>query len=112
MEAGMSLLEAVTLGATVLFVVAVFYATTLTGRRMLRDAGRLRLFELLGARGLALPAAEGEATARDSALAVRRCAACHAHAECDRLLATRDWQRLQQICPNATYVENVAAAAR
>jgi hypothetical protein len=79
-------------------------------RRMMRDDGQLRLTQVLGARGLALPL-EGDLQIRNAALAVRRCVACREHEACDRLLAARDWEGLREICPNTTYI-GVAATPR
>jgi hypothetical protein len=103
----MSTLTVVSLGIIALFLAAALYAAIATGRRMLRDAGPLRLFRLTQARGLALPVAEDEAGIRAVAVAARRCAGCAEHEECDRLLAGRNFGALARICPNTRYVDRL-----
>jgi hypothetical protein len=103
----MSALAVATLSLLVLLLASAVYGAVSTGRRMLRDAGTLRLLDLAQARGLSLPGEADEPGLRAFALAARRCAGCTVHGECDRLLAGRNFRALARICPNTRYVDRL-----
>jgi hypothetical protein len=100
------------LGAIAAFVAFFLYAAIVVGRRLFRDDGRLRLVEAVRGQGRVLPEPENEAAGHGIARAARRCVACAAHAQCDELLAARDWKALRAICPNTDYIELLAAPSR
>ena len=103
----MDALMAVFLGAIAVLFASALYAAVVTGRRMMREDGRLRLFDAVRGQGLALPGPLNESEVHEAALAARRCAACAGHARCDELLAAGDWNALREICPNTAYIDRL-----
>lgn len=98
------MIELATLSLLLLLGAGALWATGIIARRMWHDSGRLRLAEVLRAKGLGLQP-EGEAEMLKAAHAVRRCAGCAAHERCDTLIAAADWKGLRAICPNTSYID-------
>lgn len=103
----MSVLAVAALVLLALLLASALYGAISTGRRMLRDGGKLRLLDLAQVRGVSLPGEADEPGLRAFALAARRCAGCTVHDECDRLLAGRNFRALARICPNTRYVDRL-----
>lgn len=106
----MNALLAVFLGVIAVLLAFALYAAVVTGRRMMRADGRLRLFDAVRGQDLALPGPQNETAVHDAALAVRRCVVCAQHARCDTLLAARDWNALREICPNTAYIDRLRSS--
>jgi hypothetical protein len=68
-----------------------------------RAVERLRLYEMVRLRGVALP--RDRASLRDVAAAERRCLACSSKQMCDELLRSGRSGGYRQFCPNALYLE-------
>ena len=83
-------------------VAPVVYATR---KRIGLPAGRLELWSVLNRRGLS--AAEAAAEPRQLAIALRRCALCPSVEQCNRWLELGARERLEDFCPNATYVKEL-----
>jgi hypothetical protein len=86
---------------------AGIYAAAVSGWRMLRHDGRLRLTEALQGQRLALPESERPAAVRALGTATRRCILCAEHARCDKALEAGDWNTLREICPNTAYIDGL-----
>jgi hypothetical protein len=76
-------------------------------RRRGRENRRLRLREVIAARGLVIPRIKGEAARNAAALAIFRCRACGHEPACDRLAGERDWPALRAICPNTRFIDRL-----
>ena len=78
-------------------------------RKLLGRGDRLRLPEMVDARGARFPEYLHEAAAHDLARAVRRCEKCNAKALCDLYLAAGNADAYRGFCPNGPYVEALRA---
>ena len=68
---------------------------------------RLRLAEVMRARGAYLPEQLAPAAARDFDKAKQRCADCHQKELCDELLARGAKEGYGRFCPNAPYIDQL-----
>ncbi|TAK82073.1 MAG: hypothetical protein EPO20_23650 [Betaproteobacteria bacterium] len=82
-------------------------AVFVSGRRVVRDTGRLRLTEVMQYRGASLPDPLDEAGARYHAHAVRICIACPNKPLCDEWLRAGRPANSCAFCPNAHYIEHL-----
>jgi hypothetical protein len=108
-EHGMSALTISILAAFAVIAALFSYAALVSGWRLFRGDGRLRLIEAVRGQGLTLPAMDTQRAARDGARATRRCLSCASHARCDDILAARDWNALREICPNTLHIDRLRA---
>jgi len=72
--------------------------------RLRRDLANLELWEILRRRGL-----RDAANRQPQALsqAVERCTACRSSAECSRLLAVEQDEKIAAFCPNLMYLSHL-----
>jgi hypothetical protein len=75
--------------------------------RAKRGSKPLRLHEVMRRRGARLPEPFSPGTARDAALAARRCVTCGSQALCDELLRAGRSSGYGVFCPNAHYIEQL-----
>ncbi|HEX6689962.1 MAG TPA: DUF6455 family protein, partial [Burkholderiales bacterium] len=105
---GMSSVLMVSLLAVFVAVLVLFsYAVVVEGWRIFRSDSRLRLLEAIRGQRLPEPALDSERAARNAARATQRCLSCASQARCDKVLATRDWKALREICPNTAYIDSL-----
>ena len=102
-------MEAAVIAALTVFLgfptaVLLFAAYECTRERRGNENRRLRLKEVIAARGLVVPPIKGPAARSAAALAILRCRACGQEPSCDRLAAARNWSALDAICPNASFL--------
>jgi hypothetical protein len=86
---------------------ACIYAAAVSGWRMARHDGRLRLAEALQGQRLSMPGSERPAAVLALGTATRRCILCAEHARCDKALEAADWNTLREICPNTAYIDRL-----
>ncbi|HZM32958.1 MAG TPA: DUF6455 family protein [Burkholderiales bacterium] len=97
--------------ALVLLVTVLLAASVGVGwYRVMAADGRLRLWEAMRRRRLAPEDAAGHE--RGLAVAVRRCVVCSSHQECQHWLDTRTDAPGAALCPNVTFMENLAREKR
>jgi hypothetical protein len=80
------------------------YECSLPPRMRGRNDRRLRLREIIAARGLVVPPIKGAAARHAAALAIFRCRACGHEPSCDRFASARNWSALDAICPNTSFL--------
>jgi len=72
---------------------------------------RLRLKDVMRARGAYLPEPPAPAVAGDFEKAKQRCAECHQKELCDELLARGAKEGYGRFCPNAPYIEQLRSGS-
>lgn len=78
-------------------------------RRSIRDAGRLKLWEVLRRRGTRRLA---HRHGRSLEFAVERCIQCSVEKRCEHALATGGEGKIDVFCPNAMYLRHLDAMLR
>jgi hypothetical protein len=76
-----------------------------------QDDGRLRLRDMMRARGAFLPHPLTRLAAQDVVAATQRCLACRDTPLCDRHLAAGTTQGYELFCPNSGYIERLRHGA-
>jgi len=82
-------------------------AAFVSGRRVIRDDGRLRLLEMMQRRGAALPEPLSEPAVRNQAHALRVCVTCPNKDLCDEWLRGSRTGDSYAFCPNTHYIEQL-----
>ncbi len=93
--------------AIVLLIGFALTVAVVSGRRMMREQGPLRLYRVAEAKGLQMPGATSVTEVREAAYAARRCAGCMSQARCDTMLESRDFDGLRFICPNTPFLDRL-----